>query len=523
MERSLAHQVFLSHATEDRETAVQLCAALEAEGINCWIAPRDVKAGTDYAAAILDAIRTSDLVLLVFSSFADSSPYVLREIERAVNYKRPVLALRIDDTEPSSSMEYYVHVWRRFDASAGIVKKQTEIVAAVREAIAAPRSSGDSRPPDAKKAATLRRWTRRRWWIAAASLIVLAAIGFGLGFGLTRDHAASEAAITGEVRWTLLSPPGTLPVARYAQEMVQDPTSGRLVMFGGAAGTTHFNDTWAYDSAANTWTELKPSGTQPPARGACTMAYDPGTHRLIMFGGYDGTTPYLNDTWAYDPAANAWTELSPSGTVPVARTGPVMAYDPSSRRMIMFGGSCGEAENLNDTWAYDPAANTWTQLKPSGKLPPARVLPAMAYDPAGQRMVMFGGTSSDVFGTQPSDTGYFNDTWAYDSAANTWSELKPAGGLPPARCYHQLVYDPSHGLLIMFGGGDGTDYFNDTWAYHPATNTWTKFSALYVYGVAPAPRAGSSLVYDPSGARLIMFGGAGSDGYFNDIYACALQ
>ena len=106
----MAHQVFLSHATEDRETAIQVCAALEAEDIRCWMAPRDVNAGTDYAAAILDAIRTSDLVLLVFSSFADSSPYVLREIERAVNYKRPVLALRIDDTAPSSSMEYYVHV-----------------------------------------------------------------------------------------------------------------------------------------------------------------------------------------------------------------------------------------------------------------------------------------------------------------------------------------------------------------------------------------------------------------------------
>ncbi len=97
----MAHQVFLSHATEDRETASSVCAALEAEGIRCWIAPRDVKAGTDYAAAILDAIRTSDLVLLVFSAFADSSPYVLREIERAVAYKRPVLALRIDDSFPA--------------------------------------------------------------------------------------------------------------------------------------------------------------------------------------------------------------------------------------------------------------------------------------------------------------------------------------------------------------------------------------------------------------------------------------
>ncbi len=87
----MAHQVFLSHATEDRDTALQVCAALEGEEIRCWIAPRDVEAGTDYAAAILEAIRTSDLVLLIFSEHANASPYVLREIERAVNYGRPVL------------------------------------------------------------------------------------------------------------------------------------------------------------------------------------------------------------------------------------------------------------------------------------------------------------------------------------------------------------------------------------------------------------------------------------------------
>ena len=70
----MAHQVFLSHATEDRDIATQVCAALEADGISCWIAPRDVKAGTDYAAAILDAIRTSDLVLLVFSASPIAHP-----------------------------------------------------------------------------------------------------------------------------------------------------------------------------------------------------------------------------------------------------------------------------------------------------------------------------------------------------------------------------------------------------------------------------------------------------------------
>ncbi len=109
----------------------------------------------------------------------------------------------------------------------------------------------------------------------------------------------------------------------------------------------------------------------------------------------------------------------------------------------MFGGRSSETDFLNDTWAYDPAANTWTELSPSGNLPPARGQSAMAYDPAAHRMIMFGGWNLDTD---------FNDTWAYDPAANTWTELNPSGTLPPARSGHDLVYDSSRGLLIMFGG-----------------------------------------------------------------------
>ncbi len=165
---SLAHRVFLSHATEDRETALQVCAALEAEGIDCWIAPRNVEAGTDYAAAILEGIRTSELVLLIFSTHANASPYVLREVERAVAYGRPVLALRVDETTPSSSIEYYVHRGGRWMPHR-VETKQDEIVAAVREAIGAP-ARLEIGPPMTGRS-HMGRWTRRRWWIAGPRVV----------------------------------------------------------------------------------------------------------------------------------------------------------------------------------------------------------------------------------------------------------------------------------------------------------------------------------------------------------------
>jgi len=85
------------------------------------------------------------------------------------------------------------------------------------------------------------------------------------------------------------------------------------------------------------------------------MVYDSNTGKAILFGNL-GTGP-----WAYDPAANTWTNLHPGGDLPAARSGHAMVYDPVGRRMILFGGG-SEGGCFNDTWAYDPVENTWTEL-----------------------------------------------------------------------------------------------------------------------------------------------------------------
>ena len=92
-----------------------------------------------------------------------------------------------------------------------------------------------------------------------------------------------------------------MPAARFGHSMVYDSASGLMIMFGGGPEyTTVFNDTWAYDPAGNTWTELSPSGTLPPGRIQPAMLYDPSSDRLIMFGGW-GTALLFKDTWAFTP------------------------------------------------------------------------------------------------------------------------------------------------------------------------------------------------------------------------------
>jgi N-acetylneuraminic acid mutarotase len=531
----MAHQVFLSHAKEDQAAASRVCETLEADGVHCWLAVRDLQEGSDPAASILGAIRDADLVLLLFSASANSSPAVLRDIERAIAYEKRVLSLHLDEATPNASLEYYLNLWqwldvsgdlearrdgvlaavrgqlsatadsgawRGVDAPDGVDSKREEILAAVRGHLAQTALLAASHGPGAEAAARPRRPSRRTLGIVVGACLVALALGLGLGLGLTgTSHQGA---------WARLNPAGPQPpIARVP--IVYDSAIQRVVFVGGGLNEDSpdpFSDTeaWAYDPMSNTWAELEFSGTvAPPIIGALAMNCDPVTGRLIVFGGFDRAAQdtesgewvpadAMADTWAFDPVAGTWTKLEPAGTVPPARVEGATAYDPTTRRLMLFGGVVPNVEFLNDMWAYDPAANTWKELKPSGTLPPGRSS-KMVYDPSTGRMLMFGGSSEEEI---------LNDIWAYDLTANTWTDLDPPGARPKPRVGYGMAYDASSHRVIVFGGYAfvSSRIFNDTWAYDPSTNTWTELNPS---GVLPRPGA-CSLAYDPTTQRLIMYG-----------------
>src|SRR3954466_16432399 len=80
--------VFVCHASDDADTAQRAVAALEAAGIACWIAPRDIEAGETYTQAILDGLDAAPAIVLIFSSATNESPHVARELEAAVGSSR---------------------------------------------------------------------------------------------------------------------------------------------------------------------------------------------------------------------------------------------------------------------------------------------------------------------------------------------------------------------------------------------------------------------------------------------------
>src|SRR5205807_10513290 len=112
----VAFDAFISYSSKDKAAADATCAVLEASGVRCWVAPRDIRTGAEYGGAIIEAIDHCRVMILVFSSSANASQQIHREIERAVSKGVPILPVRIEEVTPTKSMAYFLGAIHRMDA-----------------------------------------------------------------------------------------------------------------------------------------------------------------------------------------------------------------------------------------------------------------------------------------------------------------------------------------------------------------------------------------------------------------------
>ena len=199
------------------------------------------------------------------------------------------------------------------------------------------------------------------------------------------------------------------------------------------------------------------------------------------------------------PQQGTWYDLNaPFG--PSTRSAPALAYDPLLSAVIMFGGYGGPAVvALGDTWEF--SNGSWTDL--TGTLsgaPPARWEGVFVYDPVDSSLVLFGGR--DV-------TQFFNDTWTFNGSG--WSQVATSVA-PSPRGLSSFAYDPSIGGVVLFGGATGNipagsyagwKFDDDTWEFQ--SNAWTNLTASLT-GAPPATSTGA-LAYDPSIGGDLLYGG----------------
>ena len=269
-----------------------------------------------------------------------------------------------------------------------------------------------------------------------------------LGDTWTYDYATST--------WTeIVTTPS--PPARSNLAMVYCNVTEEIILFSGHG----IADTWSFDVQSQTWSEVS-TPVNPGIHHSHGMAYDPQENVVILFGGFGGDGMEHNDTWRFDCQTRQWTQLFPE-TAPLARYGHVMVYDESINRIVLTNGNTADQGHQDDTWTFDTVANTWTEVTTIGS-PWELKWPSMTYDSVNQKCILFGGQIGDTA---------IDDTLSYDGQSTTWTNLYPTES-PPARICSGLAYDSANEVSILFGGWlVENGELGDHWAYSYDTNTWT--------------------------------------------------
>jgi M6 family metalloprotease-like protein len=205
-----------------------------------------------------------------------------------------------------------------------------------------------------------------------------------------------------------------------------------------------------------------------------SVAYDPSTGRTVMFGGSNGTT-----TFEYD--GEVWRSYD-SDPAPPYRWYGAMAYDPVNRAVLLFGGyNYNTGETYGDTWLYSAHTHTWTEITAWGPWPDWAA--KMAPDPARNRVVLY----------QP---GY---TWEWDGSE--WAEIYDAN--TPWIWYTDIAHDATNGSMVLFGGDTGA-LSDQTWVF--GDGRWTRRQPQR----SPSARFWGEVYTDAATGRVMLFGG--SDG-----------
>jgi uncharacterized repeat protein (TIGR02543 family) len=272
---------------------------------------------------------------------------------------------------------------------------------------------------------------------------------------------------------------------------VLDAARNRVLVFGGrSADGSLKRDLWLLDlNGAGAWRIAATTGTPPSSRAEYSAIVDPVRNRMLLFGGTDGSL--RNDLWALDLETLAWTLIATNGPAPAPRRNHTAVYDSMRDRMIVISGLGGFSVNA-DAHALSLASATWATLPAPGANPGIRGGHTALYDPARDRIVVYGGVGPGTL-------------FELDLATPAWSALDPVGVPPAPRTEHTAVFDAARDRMLVFGGMVGSETTNESWSLEFAPGP--QWIALAIAGEAPAPRRSHGAVLDDD--TMVVLGAAG--------------
>lgn len=336
--------------------------------------------------------------------------------------------------------------------------------------------------------------------------------------------------------WSEITP-STVPPARAYAAAAYDRAHDRILLYGGTKYDGDLNDTWEFDGT--TWRQV---ATDTPKLSAGVMVYDETRDQLLLLGNV--TTAGANTVEMYVWQSDAWQKLTPAH-LPACITQSRMVFQQSNDKVLLLGGGCGVLSPKGETWEWD--GTDWTQVTFAATAPTPGLVygEGMAYDKTRDETVVFGGFEYDTR----------NSTWIYK--AGVWTNI--AGTLddsPGPRSFFVFENDPVRNVVWLYGGHTEEGFTFDLWRYqygqwqlievenaptacsHPAGSfdtdrnrlvilcedsstfefdgeTWKKFDTLTT---KPGARRWSSMVYDPTLRKTVLFGGYIDVIYFKETW-----
>jgi len=293
---------------------------------------------------------------------------------------------------------------------------------------------------------------------------------------------------------------------------------------GGLCGTTVYVLTLG---CTPTWSTLTTSGTPPSARTEHSAIYDPTRHQMVVFGGED-VNGLCNDVHILDFGSTppAWSTVTTSGTSPCVRSGHTAVYDGGGDRMVVFGGIVPFGTGTIETqgaFALSLSGHAWTPYtchEGSDCVPingivcntDARPSPREYHNAVfdGTRMIVYAGWYGD-------NNSVFGDARTWTSG--TWASLSPSGTTPNSRENGYAVYDSGHDRMLVFGGDDGNGTFYNDLVALSSPGSSPQWLTPSTSGSAPSARSFGCAVYDAANDRTILFGGYDGSTYYDTAYA----
>ncbi len=307
----------------------------------------------------------------------------------------------------------------------------------------------------------------------------------------------------GTAQWTPLGPAVSATGAHQYSSLAWDRARHHLLMNGGRRpDLTPVSDLWSLAlDGTPAWTQLTADPGRPSLRIGVTAGYDPTRNRLVVTGGRSPYTfPIADPTWSLDLGSTpAWNPLATAGSPPASIAYEDMIYDPARDQFVFPTGSSTVA-----TLSAAGATLTWGTLAAAGTAPPGRFGASVVYDSARDRFLLMFGTAA-----APTDGPFLADVWELRlSPVPTWRQLAPGGTLPAPRANAMVAYDPAHDRVIVFGGVALPETLpTSTWELDlsPGDGTWQKL----VIPDGPSGRRHGVFALDPVRGRLLLYGGYG--------------